>query len=312
LSLKKLRSVSVVQGVDHLPGVFVPHPIRVLLVGALSVATGLMVAFVLSLIEQATDVALYGFSAALVIPVGAIGCGLVAAVGFYAASKVLHVRAAGPALIIPLMTAIATFFATHWFTFTQYELPTGKTFAEAMALDGLGFVDYLRMVATESGVNMDASSGLTSIERLGSWGYALAALEIAGFALGGWFVSAFVRQNPWCEASRRFMKPMGRAACYFDDPDRFEATANHLVDVLERGGPIAAMEHATAERSTVKRKRKARFCVLTNHFECAHCGVRHTVVATQVYSNNNWTQLSQTPLHPGGEIVDDREAQLIS
>ena len=50
--------------------------IRVLMVGVFSLATGLVVAFLVSAIEIASGVALYGFSAAVVIPVGAIGCGL--------------------------------------------------------------------------------------------------------------------------------------------------------------------------------------------------------------------------------------------
>lgn len=290
-----------------------PHPIRVLLLGVFSLATGLLVAFGISLVELTTEVALYGFSAALVIPIGAIGCGLLAAVGFYAASRVLHVRSTGPALVIPLMTAITTFFASHWFTFTRFELPTGVTLADAMASDGLGFIDYLRMVATESGITMDSGSTSTTVERLGSWGYAVVAIEIAGFALGGWFVSSFLRQKPWCAASHRFLREEGSYVDYFEDPLRFEASANRLVDVLERGGALAAFEHAAVAKPTMKSKRRARFRVNTRHFECPGCGARHTVIATQQKAgNNNWTLISQTPLHPDGALVDDRETELIS
>ncbi len=284
-----------------------------LLLGVLSLITGLAVALGISVFELTTDVALYGFSAAIVIPIGAIGCGLVAAVGFYAASRALHVRATGPALVIPLITAIVTFFAAHWFTFVRYELPTGLTPADAMALDGLGFVDYLRLVTTESTVTLQSGSASTSIDRLGSWGYAVVAIEIAGFALGGWFVSSILRQKPWCEASRRFLREQGSYVNYFEDPLRFEASANRLVDVLERGGSVAAFEHAAVAKRTMKTKRKARFSVHTTHFQCPDCGVRHTVIATQhKANNNNWAQISQTPLHPDGALVDEREMQLIS
>lgn len=289
------------------------HPIRVLLLGVVSLIAALAVAFGISSIEGATDVALYGFSAAIVIPIGAIGCGLVAAVGFYAASRALHVRAAGPALVIPLMMAIVTFLAAHWFTFIRYELPTGLTFSEAMALDGLGFGDYLRLVAIESSLTFDSTSASTSVDRLGSWGYAVVAIEIAGFALGGWFVSSILRQKPWCDESRRFLLQRGNYVSYFDDPLRFEASANRLVDVLERGGSVAAFEHAAVAKPTLKTKRKAQFSVNTTHLECPDCGILHTVIATQQKVNNNsWTQISQTPLHPDRALVDEREMQPIS
>ncbi len=288
------------------------HAIRVLLVGALSLAVGLAVALVVSQIEIATDVALYGFSAAVVIPVGAIGCGLVAALGFYGASRALHVRPAGFVLGIPLMTAVATFFASHWFTFSRYESPTGRTFREAMALDGLGFVDYLRLTATESGLTLGSSSAPTTIGRLGSWGYGVAAIEILGFALGGWSVSTILRRKPWCGASHRFMRQQGNYTSHFEDPDRFESFANHLVDVLERGGAAAAFEHAAAGKPTLKSKRKARFAVKTTHFDCASCGACHTVISTQHLVNNNWTRLSQTPLHLEELPVDDRSAPLVA
>lgn len=282
------------------------------MVGACSLATGLAIALVISMVEIATDVAIYGFSAGVVIPIGAVGCGLVAALGFYAASRAFQVRPAGLVLGIPLVTAVATFLAAHWLSFNRHELLTGETFAEVMALEGLGFADYLRLVATESGVTLGASADTMTIGRLGSWGYGVVAIEILGFALGGWFVATVLRRKPWCEVSGRFLSPHGKSVRYFDDPDQFEAVANHLVDVLERGGPEAAFEHAAADKSALKRKRNAQFGVSTTRFVCNECGVHHTVISTQHQVNNNWTQLSQTPLHPGAPLVGEQTAQLIS
>lgn len=283
-----------------------------LLLGAFSLAAGLVVAFGISLIEVKTEVALYGFSAAVIIPVGAFGCGLVGAGGFYAAARALHVRATGPLMVLPLATAIFTFLASHWFTFTRFELPTGVTLADAMALDGLGFIDYLRLVATESGISLGSGSTGASIDRLGSAGYAVVAIEIAGFALGGWFVSSLLRQKPWCEVSGRFLTKRGSHTSYFDDPGVFEASANRIVDVLERGGPVAAFEYASVEKPTMSVKRQALFTVNTTFYECAACGAPHAVVATQQKANNNWTRLSQTPIHLAASPGDDRVAQLIS
>lgn len=289
-----------------------PHPIRALFVGVFSLATGLVVAFLVSTIEIATDVALYGFSAAVVIPVGAIGCGLVAALGFYAASLALNVRPEGATLAIPLVSAVGAFFASHWFTFSQYELPTGLTYREVFALDRLGFVDYLHQVATESSLTLGSASSAATISRLGSWGYGVVMIEIIGFALGGWFVATLLRSKPWCSDSHRFMQKRGTHVSYFSDPERFEATANHLVDVLERGGAVAAFDYAGVARSTVKSKRKARFHLKTEHFGCPACGSTHTVISTQQKANNNWVRVSQTPLQPLASSGAERQHQLTS
>lgn len=287
--------------------------LRVMLVGCISIVAGLFIAAAIALIEVATDVAVYGFSAAVVIPIGAIGCGLVAAVGFYGASSVLHVRSVRAVLATPAITAISTFLASHWFVFQWYELPTGKTYAEALALAGEGFVDFLRLRITESSLTLGSSSAETTVDRLGSWGYTVVALEIVGFALGGWFVTVVLRAKPWCETCERFLKSKGAEIRRFEEPDVFEQSANHLVDVLERGGAAEAFRHAAAEKSVVSKRRNARFRTVTRLYRCGTCQTEHAVIATEHMVNNNWARLSQTPLHIEGDEVPRRpEASLIS
>lgn len=296
------------------PGVAVSYPIRVLTVVGASIVSGLAVAFVASLIERATDVSLYGLSAAVVIPIGAVACGLVASLGFSIASRLFHVRPVGLILAVPLVSAAVAFLASHWLSFNHSRLPAGTTFAEAFALDGRGFIDYLQMVATESGLPTGSSAAPATVDQIGSWGYGVVAIQIVGFALGGWFVAAFLRRSAWCEASRQFMNPVGKHVQYFDDATRFESTANHLVDVLEMGGPVAAFEHAKAPKPTLKQRRNNRFRLTVAHFECDHCRCAHTVIATQHRVNNNWARLSETPLHPdpASSSRHRRNARLVS
>ena len=289
------------------PGLPPPLLIRAVTVAALSLLGGIVAGFVLALVEIATGVAPFRFSVAAVIPIGAIGCGLVAAVGLYAASRSFHVRSIGFGVGLPLLTAISTFLAAHWFTFGRAERSSGETLAQAMALDGRGFLGSLHAMVTTSSVVLESSGGPAEAARLGWWGYGVVMIEIVGFALGGWFATAALRRSPWCELSMRFMRQVGKHTEYFEDPNQFERSANHLVDVLEMGGPISAFKHAEVPTPARRQRRLGRYRLTVTLFECSACERRHTVIATQHRVNNNWVQLSQTPLQP--DAADQRRTK---
>lgn len=245
--------------------------VRALTVGVLAVALGLPIALVIAGFEIATDVGLFELSVAVVIPLGAIGCGVVAAAGFYAFLRSFHVRPSGVILAVPPVTAVTTLLASRWLVFRGSDVSGDQTYVETLT--------------------SWATAGL------GGWGYGVVVLELIGFAMAGWFVAAFVLKLTWCERCHRFPKLLGREIRYFDEPTLFEASANRLVDILERGGPAEAYVYAVAEKPVVKRRSEADFRLTTEHFECKKCGTLHTVISTDRMVSSNWSRLSQTPLH---------------
>ena len=289
LKLGPERSVEPVSG-ESTTGAAVPQSLRIAMVAMFSVLSGLVVAFVVSAIEIATDFAVYGFSVAFVVPVGAIGCGFVAAAGFYEASKVLHVRPTTPMLSIPLGTAAATFVASHWFTFTRYEVAVDRTFADVMS-----FTEYLRAVTTETGLSYGSSG---SVDRLGSLGYVVTAIEIVGFALGGWLAATVLQSKPWCQTSARFMQRVDHRKQMFDSEPPFHHAMAEVSQLVDHGEPVAASEVLPAKRPSMSQNRKGQFSLEVDRYECADCGCVHPIITTHERTRNNWQQTSRSPVHP--------------
>ncbi len=271
-----------------------PYPLRVALVAAASLLTGVALAFVISAIEIQTDLALYGLSVAFVIPVGAIGCGFVAAVGYYAASRELHVRPTPALMSIPLATAVVTFVASHYFSYQRYEFAPGRTLSDVM-----GFGEYLRAAATETSLSFGSTG---AIDRLGSLGYAVTAIEIVGFAVGGWFVANHLRSKPWCSDSHQFMKRTERRRQMFEDSESFQVVMEKIIDDLERADARGAIGVLSETNPSMKESRKAPLSVEINHYECGACGADHSVVTTYARKGNQWQQTSRSEIHPAATL----------
>lgn len=267
-----------------------PYALRVALVAATSLIAGIVLAFVISAIELQTDVALYGLSVAFVIPVGAIGCGLVASVGYYAASRELHVRPTPALLSIPLATAVVTFVASHFFSYQRYEFAPGRTLSDVMT-----FGEYLRAAATETSLSFGSRGGT---DRLGSLGYAVTAIEIVGFAVGGWMVANHLRSKPWCSDSSHFMKRVEQRKQMFEEGEPFEHVMARITDQLENGNSADVIQVLPEHRGSFKENRKAAFSVEVDRYECESCGVAHGVVTTHARRGNQWQQTSRSEIHP--------------
>ncbi len=267
-----------------------PHSLRVVIVATMSVLVGLVLGFVISAIEIETDLALYGLSVAFVVPVGAIGCGFVAAAGFYAASRELHVRPTPALMSIPLVTAVVTFVASHFFTWQRYEFAAGRTLSDVM-----GFGEYLRAAATETSLSFGSSG---AVDRLGSIGYAVSALEIAGFAVGGWLAANHLRSKPWCSDSGHFMKQVEHRKQMFADLEPFREVIDGVDERLEHLDARGALDLLPAARPSMKDNRKASLCIEVRRFECRPCGREHGVVTVSERNGNQWHQVRRSAAHP--------------
>lgn len=254
-----------------------------------------MVGFAVSAVELATGQAIYGFSVGVVIPIGAIGCGFVAAAGYSAAARLFHIRPSGPSLAIPLASAMVAFVATHWFTWMRLEIRDDQTLSDLMS-----FGEYLRTVITETSYSISSNSTTsTTIDRVGTWGYALTALEITGFALGGWFVAGELRNVPWCSTSGRFMRRSKKRSALFADEAAFLAATDRVVDLLDAGDPAHALDAMSWEKPTRELRRAAEFSLEVELFACPECDERHGIATTRHRVKNNWTLTSQIERHPG-------------
>jgi hypothetical protein len=274
----------------------VSHPIRATVVVVVSMISGLAVAAAVSVVELATGFPLFGFSLLFVVPVRALSSGAAVAAGLFAASRFLHVRPDRRLLLVPLLAAVGSFLASHWFTFSGHEFSAGRTFADVMS-----FADYLRAVTTQSGLSLGPTA---SVERLGSLGYLVVIMEIVGSASGGWLAIAALRARLWCEESGHFMRRVERRTQRFENQTPFHqamATVHRLADE----GTLAAMTEALPERRARPNETdNGHFALTVDHYRCPACDHERAVVTTHERRTYSWHQTTHGMLR--SRTGDDR------
>ncbi len=260
-------------------------------VTALGFCTSLATAILLWLVDITTGFSLYMFSACLVIPVGAMFSGGLAASGYYWGAKLFGRRPTCRLLLYMVCISLFTFFFMHFLTYAS------------MKLLGVGgpehasFFSHIATVYRESEVRIRH----TNIGKMGAWAYVEIPLEIIGFALGGLAVYGWLLAQPYCEACSRYMSKKGKQTRYTEDEDAFTALRGQIGELAETGKCQEAIDaHATF--GTPKATKNA---VIQSRFEvryCHGCGLHWAGFSVQRKHGFEWqadTSLDFTSLHQG-------------
>jgi hypothetical protein len=127
------------------------------------------------------------------LPVGALGTGLAASLGYGAASYLTQRKVSGGLLGSMLVLLVGSYFAAQ---VAEYRVST-----TGLGDGAIGFWDWFDRTTRALAWTRSAFDDRPG-EPLGALGYALRALEIAGFAAGGLIVPAALRNKPYCDACR--------------------------------------------------------------------------------------------------------------
>lgn len=189
-------------------------------------ATSFFVCYLLARLQVSTHFALYAVTFWFVIPAGAIFSGMVGASGYYAGAKLLQVPPSRLLLLNVLLVSIASYFLLQY---TRYSL-----IPQAQAIPFSAFLDLV-IRNTSLGVNLTPVTG-----GLGLFGYVLATLQVAGFALGGFGVFSMLSNNAYCDPCGCYMHPAVKAIRYGRDAQQMGKVAQVAADLLARGEVGAA------------------------------------------------------------------------
>jgi hypothetical protein len=181
---------------------YVHRTMATLLMLACGAITSTLVAFVLGVIQAKLHFALYGFSFWVVIPVGAMVSGFVAAWG-YRFGFFRYPYRPSPLIIGGVIAiSIATYFAIHYFVFFLTYV-SGRPISELIS-----FSAYLNAVIQNSSI-----IGL-GVGSLGALGYIPAITNIVGFAIGGFFLCSPFLSFPYCTSCERHLKTLNTSEAY--------------------------------------------------------------------------------------------------
>lgn len=201
------------------------NPDKALFVIGLGVASNLSVAFWVTHTEWGDD--LYRGLMAGFVPIGALLCGFLGAIGFLGGSFFLHHKLQARTLIAIAVLAVLTHVVIHYF---RYEMETVRSTPVSRLLS---FPRYYQLEAEHKVVERTQSYG-RAVDRtnLGKWGWAYAGLEVIGFTLGGLFAGLITHLRPYCDKCGRYKKKTDIFRQY-DTLDKAKTAYLELLELLE-------------------------------------------------------------------------------
>lgn len=274
------------------------HPlVQDLIVTAGGFIASTATAWVLYAMERWWDFSLYSLMVWFVVPAGALIAGMGAAAGYYAGARIADSRPTRLLLVNMVLVSASTFFAVHWL---RYDAVIGARGLE----DRVSFWRFLDESLTHLSMTMRShGAALGSTGELGVFGYGVAALQILGFAMGGFIVYGALAKLPFCERCARYLAARGQQKRFADTAESFDTMANALIarwrrddlqgslDLHRRWG-LSKMSKTCRVMSTVERK------------QCPGCRVNWLRYRAQRFDGKNWKVL------PGLDFARYHEGEL--
>lgn len=148
-------------------------------------------------LSATTEFNIMGFYLNKILPVGAIGIGLVASSGYGLAAWKTGLKMTRSLVLTVCALLVGAYFAAQYVEFRSL-----GTLRNRWTGERIGFLKYFD-VATRSFAWKSKDGVLPS--PLGLWGYGVRALELIGFALGGLIVPGSLRSKAFCDGCQLYM-----------------------------------------------------------------------------------------------------------
>lgn len=184
-----------------------------------------------------------------VIPVGAIFSGFVAAGGYYLGSILFGHKPTWLLLIHMVLVSVATYFAINWLRYMSTETD-GRLLS-----DLIPFSQYMDIILRHQTMELlvhGTKVGTTG--ELGGFGYATAALQIIGFAIGGAVIFTVLSTRPYCEKCRKFLKAGQKQVRYAAEPGGFMTMVKDVAAHFDSDRLQEAIENMAASERQGNRK----------------------------------------------------------
>lgn len=251
------------------------------LAAALGIITSILTAALLSTIELRWNHALYSFTVWFVIPVGAIGTGMVAACGYLAGARLLNCRPGRDLLGVILASSAGMFFLIQWFDYL-FMTVDGRSIQEQ-----LSFSDFLAYTIAHTslqfGVRGHFSGGGVDI---GSGGYLFAAVQIVGFLIGGFAIYGYLTSMTYCEDCKRYLSNKGSQSRYFSSSELMQSATEDVLAEMQSGRlQHSVLVHAATGSTT---STNAIFSSSIEVKRCKGCDKHWVKFAAQRKAGNEW------------------------
>jgi hypothetical protein len=263
------------------------------IVGGCGFVTSVVTALMLWLVEQRFGFALYSWMFWFVIPVGALLSGFAGASGYYLGARFFGHRPTRPLLLNILIASVLTFFLIYYLSYATLQVE-GKDVSEYISF--WQFLDIaIRSTAMEFRYH---AAKIGSTGELGSFGYVIAALQVLGFAAGGFCVYAYLLTKPYCDKCSRYLSAKGKQIRYVVDPEGLEEATLHLMTLMEKGEILSAVEEHRSKPSfgSSAAPKDCRLRSVIKVQRCTKCEIHWVRFAVEKQSRDDWEEVSGTTM----------------
>jgi len=258
-----------------------------LLAGVCGFITCLATAVLLAWIERQFGFALYTWMFWLIVPVGAGFAGFAGASGYYFGSILFGHRPTKLLLLNIALASLATFFLIHYLEYSTL-LIDGKPVS-----DYVPFTRYLDFAIRSTSMQFrfrTAPMGTTG--ELGALGYGVAALQIAGFAVGGMLVWVYLSSLPFCEQCSKYLSRKGTSERYTGTPGLLQENAEVVVGHLKANDLQAAVKAQQSFGGPDTGKEMFLRSVVVVRF-CKKCGKHWLQYKVEKRSGQDWKEIPE-------------------
>ena len=167
-------------------------------------ATAVMVAIANVVVTRVTGFNFFTLSVFLVLPIGALITGFAASSGYYFGALYFHKKPGAVLLIQVIAIAGLAQFLIYWMDYATFVLDDGRKASEFMP-----FAQYLDILLTKSQYRVFGRVRYDAVES-GSSGYWNAAIQFAGFLLGGLIFFGLLQAKPVCKTCDMYLRPLAK------------------------------------------------------------------------------------------------------
>ncbi len=253
-----------------------------LVVTAFGMASSGAVAYGSFYLARYHDFAVYIWMADAVIPIGAMLCGFVAAVGYWVGSRLFNHKPTKLLLLNIVLVSVGTFFSIYHLEYTHASYH-GTPLDQVMS-----FPDYLR--ASIENMTYKSSHSWEKPTELGKWGWGAAGLQVLGFSLGGWLVYAVLAGTPFCARCSMYFRRLWSRGTKWKDLEDMGRQYDQLSALIEGGHFQAAVDQHAA--SGEKMLRVKGLLTMMQH-QCPGCHENRLTLLAQRANGNQMATVAR-------------------
>jgi hypothetical protein len=260
-----------------------------LLTSVFGLTTSILTGLILWFVEQKFGFAFYSWTFWFVIPVGAGIAGFAAASGYYLGAWLFGHRPSRLLLVNILIASVATFFFIHYLSYSTMQIEGKKV------SDYISFWEYLNIAIRSASMSLRFHArDIGSTGELGAFGYAVAALQILGFAAGGFCVYAYLTTKPFCDKCSRYLSAKGKQIRYSTDSEKLQQAIPHVLGLIAKEDLSTAIEHhrSSPDFGSSSSPKGCRLRTLIELRSCKECGLHWLKFTTEQLSDNEWKEIS--------------------